>query len=82
MSPDKEVRPVTLQRRVNELVRQHGGLRPAARAVQIDSAYLYRLQTGEKVSPGDFILRRLGLRSVTLYLPITGGAPATKAPKP
>ena len=39
---------MTIQERIVELVLQHGSLRAAARAMQIDPSYLYRLSTGEK----------------------------------
>jgi len=53
--------------RVDELVNQHGGVRKAARALQIDAAYLLRIGKGEKVNPSAAILRKLGLRKVTTY---------------
>jgi hypothetical protein len=58
---------VTLCERVDELVRQHGSLRAAARAVEIDSGYLARLRAGEKRNPSAPMLRRLGLRKVVVY---------------
>lgn len=53
--------------RVDALVNQHGGLRKAARALQIDAAYLLRIGRGEKVNPTTPTLRKLGLRKVTIY---------------
>ena len=58
---------MTLQERVRELEQQHGGLRAAARAIQIEPSYLCRLGTGEKAQPSEAILRRLGLRRVVTY---------------
>jgi hypothetical protein len=58
---------VTLCERVDELVREHGSLRAAARAVKIDHGYLQRLRDGEKKNPGRLTLRRLGLRKVIAY---------------
>jgi hypothetical protein len=58
---------VTLCERVDELVRQHGSLRAAARAVEIDSGYLARLRAGEKRTTSAPMLRRLGLRKVVVY---------------
>lgn len=58
---------MTIQERVAELIAQHGGLRAAARATQIDHAYLHRLATGEKWQPLESTLRRLGLRKVVTY---------------
>lgn len=53
--------------RVDEVVNQHGGVRKAARALQIDAAYLLRIGKGEKVNPSAPILRKLGLRKVISY---------------
>ena len=58
---------ITLQQRICELVDKHGGLRPAARVLQIDAGYLTRLANGEKVKPGKILLRRLGLRQIVTY---------------
>jgi len=51
-------------------VNRHGGVRLAARALQIDHAYLARLLSGEKDNPSDSVLRKLGLRKVVHYEPI------------
>jgi hypothetical protein len=58
---------MSLQERITELAQQHGSLRAAARVLQMDSGYLLRLSTGEKVEPGPAILRKLGLRKVVTY---------------
>lgn len=42
-------------------VKQHGGLRPAGRAMNVDHAYLKRLRDGEKRDPSDDLLKKLGL---------------------
>lgn len=42
---------MTLQDRIDELVAQHGGLRAAARVLQMDPSYLLRLHSGEKTNP-------------------------------
>lgn len=39
----------------------------AARAIDIDPAYLLRLRRGEKTAPSPIVLRKLGLRRVTKY---------------
>lgn len=52
---------ITLRQRIDQLVEQHGGLRMAARAIQIDASYLSRLRTGQKTNPEADTLRRLGL---------------------
>ena len=47
-----------------ELAKQHGSLRAAARVLQIDHAYLWRLQQGEKNDPSEDVLRKLELRRI------------------
>lgn len=56
-----------LQERIGELVTQHGSLRAAARVLEVDAAYLWRLKSGEKDDPGETLLRRMGLRRVVSY---------------
>lgn len=58
---------VKLTKRVQEVARQHGSLRAAARALTVDHAYLSRLQSGEKTDPSEAVLRKLGLRRLVLY---------------
>lgn len=58
---------VTIGQRTEELILQHGGYRAAARVLQIDPAYFWRLHAGEKSNPTDAMLRKLGLKKVTLY---------------
>ena len=57
-----------LARRIQALVSRHGSLRAAARVLEIDHAYLWRLQQGVKLEPGDDVLRKLGLRRVITYI--------------
>jgi len=56
-----------LQEVVEELVRRHGSVRAAARVLEIDHAYLYRLRTGEKNDPGEELLRKLKLRRIVTH---------------
>lgn len=63
-------RAISIKEAVNALVERHGGVRPAARAVQINYAYLSRLRSGEKTNPTDAVLRKLGLRKIVVYAPI------------
>jgi LmbE family N-acetylglucosaminyl deacetylase len=56
-----------LQQRINELVERHGSIRAAARVLDVDPVYLYRLSTGEKDAPGPELLRKLKLRRVVTY---------------
>jgi len=58
---------MTLPERIDELVKQHGSVRAAARVVRIDHAYLYRLYVGAKKEPSVAVLKRLGLRRVVTY---------------
>ena len=58
---------MTLPERMEMLVKQHGGLNAAARAVRIDHAYFHRLLSGEKKEPSAAVLRKLGLRRVVTY---------------
>lgn len=57
-----------LRSRIQELAKQHGSLRAAARVLDIDHAYLSRLQDGGKTEPSDAVLRKLGLKRVVLYI--------------
>lgn len=56
-----------IRTRILELTLRHGSLRAAARAIDIDPAYLLRLRRGEKTAPSPIVLRKLGLRRVTKY---------------
>lgn len=58
---------ITVNKRITELVEQHGSLRAAAVALGCDPGYLSRLSHGEKTEPSDDLLRRLGLRRVVTY---------------
>lgn len=58
---------MTLADRIAELIEQHGSLRAAARVLECDAGYLSRLQSGEKDSPEDWLLRRMNLRRVVSY---------------
>ncbi len=46
---------------VEAKIRQHGGVRPAARALGITAAYVSRLRYGDKREPNDALLAKLGL---------------------
>jgi len=54
-----------IRRKIKEVVKAQGGLRPAARHLKIKSSYLGSLLDGTKKNPGDWYLRKLGLRRVT-----------------
>ncbi len=53
-----------MRKRIEELEAKHGGLRAAARVLEIDPGYLKRLRDGEKNNPSPAILRKLKLRRV------------------
>lgn len=53
--------------RISALEAQHGGLRPAARALSIDPGYLKRLRDGEKTNPSAAVLRKLKLCRFVQY---------------
>jgi hypothetical protein len=53
--------------RIEQLIKQHGSLRAAGRAIKVDPAYLLRLHAGTKTEPSDKVLRKLGLRRVVTY---------------
>lgn len=59
-----------IQAAVERLIAQHGGLRKAARAVNINYAYLSRLQSAEKVNPKGRVLKALGLERKVIYTQI------------
>lgn len=63
-------RAISIKDAVDALVVKHGGVRPAARAIQINYAYLSRLRSGEKTNPTGAVLRKLGLRKIVVYAPI------------
>lgn len=57
-----------LRARIQELAKQHGSLRAAARVLDVDHGYLSRLQDGLKTEPSDDLLRKLDLRRVVTYI--------------
>lgn len=56
-----------LQTRVQQLIREHGTLRAASRAIGVDVGYLSRLEHGDKSNPSDDFLTKLGLQKVVTY---------------
>lgn len=61
-----------LQKRIDELIKEHGGLRAAARAVDIDPSYLQRLQRGYTTGAREKTLKKLGLQRVDGYAAARG----------
>ena len=51
-----------LQRHIDKLVKEHGSLRKAGNALQIDATYLWRIQQGKVLVHGDKALARIGLK--------------------
>lgn len=62
-----------LRARIQELAKQHGGLRKAARALELDAPYLSRLQGGSKTEPEEDVLKKLDLRRVVTYIRRSNG---------
>jgi transcriptional regulator with XRE-family HTH domain len=50
-----------LQQAIRRIVTQHGGVRKAARALEVDPGYLSELLNGNKDNPSDDTLDKLGL---------------------
>ena len=61
-----------IQLAAERLIKQHGGLRKAGRAVGIKAPYLSRLHRGEQSNPGSSILRKLGLTREVSYSAVNG----------
>lgn len=57
-----------LKIRVSELIKLYGGLRAAARALNISAPYLGRLGDGQKNSPSKEVLNKLGLERTEIIL--------------
>jgi len=55
-----------LRKRAAELVKAHGGVRPAARVLQTDPGHFKRILDGQK-EPSKQLARRMGLRKITVY---------------
>ena len=58
---------MTLQERIDQLVKQHGSLRALARVMECSPPYICRLRSGVTRNPGPAVLRKLGLRRVVSY---------------
>ena len=62
-----QLKEITLQQRIADLVNHYGGLRKTARALKIDAAYLYRLKNGLKKNPSAWVVFKLGLKRSMVY---------------
>ncbi len=65
IKPPTRQEQALIRRKIKEVVKAHGGLRAAARHLKIKRSYLSALMDGTKKNPGDWYLRKLGLRRVT-----------------
>lgn len=55
-----------LQKKIEKLIEEEGGVRGAGRLLQVTPQHIMRMRDGEVDKPGERILRRLGLvREVT-----------------
>jgi hypothetical protein len=62
-----------IRTRIEQLQREHEGVRAAARAVGMSASYLIRLRDGEKLEPSAGLLRKLGLQKQVIYTRIKSG---------
>lgn len=61
-----------LQKRIEELIKAHAGVRAAADAVDINASYLLRIRDGKHPQVTDKTLKKLGLRRVEHFVRIGG----------
>lgn len=66
---EKALAATTLTERLDQLQKEYGTLRKAAKALNISAPYLSRLRTKTSENPSPEILNKLGLRKVTYYYP-------------
>lgn len=57
-----------IRTRIQQLQREHGGLRAAARAAGMSASYMIRLRDGEKLEPSARLLQKLGLEKKVTYV--------------
>lgn len=67
-----------MQKTIKSLIGKHGGLRAAARSVDISPSYLIRLGNGEKIDPSKETLDKLGLEKVVSYRKKNGVGKSSK----
>ncbi len=65
IKPPTKQEQALIRRKIKEVVKAQGGLRPAARHLKSKRSCLGALLDGTKKNPGDWYLRKLGLRRVT-----------------
>lgn len=73
MAPSKKAPPKTpLMTQVDRLVTAYGGLRKAARALDMDPPHLWRIWRGKSPAPTAETLKKLGLERSDTYRRIGG----------
>ncbi len=65
IKPPTRQEQALIRRKIKEVVKAQGGVMPAARHFKIKHSYLVSLLDGTSNNPGDWYLRKLGLRRVT-----------------
>jgi hypothetical protein len=65
IKPPTRQEQALIRRKIKEVVKEYGGVRPAARHLKIKASYLGSLLDGTRNNPGDWYLRKFGLRRVT-----------------
>ncbi len=65
IKPPTRQEQALIRRKIKEVVKEYGGVRPAARHLKIKHSYLGSLLDGTRNNPGEWYLRKLGLRRVT-----------------
>lgn len=58
------IKPVQLHTRVNELVKKHGSLIKASKAIKVSTPYLSRIRDGQHPTPSQSTLNKMGLKVV------------------
>lgn len=57
---------------IDRAIEKHGSLRKAAKVLEVDFAYLWRLQTGRKSNPGAELSRKLGIAREVSFRKVNG----------
>ena len=65
IKPPTRQEQALIRRKIKEVVKAYGGVRPAARHLKIKRSYPSALLDGTRNNPGDLYLHKLGLRRVT-----------------
>jgi hypothetical protein len=65
IKPPTKKEQALIRRKIKEVVKEQGGVRAAARHLKVKHSYLASILDGTRNNPGDWYLRKLGLRRVT-----------------